>query len=376
MKLLIRLLFVFISLGISLALVELYMRREISYVVRREVAGKGRSLEMNPEFLVEHVGGQRRLVPNADVLIRNHYISGLDVAVRTNSKGFRGSELGKKGPSDERLLILGDSITLSEYLPEEQTFPVLLEKNLNQKKPSRNYQVINAGVTNIGTEEELGIFLDNGRSLEPDTVVLAFYLNDSRPPWGFSGELGDRGWLRRHSLLYETLFTRLQQETWLKQEQQKMRFAWIPAQHELNWKTSPDDLRKLANLAEYDWGAAWTDAAWKTTRAALTQLRSAVSKTQARLVLSIFPVRFQVEADYLDDYPQKRFKELAEALELPTIDLLSDLRARRDKSIYYDQCHFNAFGQTLVAQSLATGLEKLLPPTADNQPTRDRSTAP
>ena len=50
-------------------------------------------------------------------------------------------------------------------------------------------EVINAGVGDTGSQEQIDILEESGLQIQPDIVVLGFYLNDSRPPWGFSGEL-------------------------------------------------------------------------------------------------------------------------------------------------------------------------------------------
>ena len=54
----------------------------------------------------------------------------------------------------------------------------------------------------VQTARVLDHFDDDLRASRPDLVVVAFYLNDSRPPWGFtfSDEVGHPGWLRRHSV--------------------------------------------------------------------------------------------------------------------------------------------------------------------------------
>jgi hypothetical protein len=64
------------------------------------------------------------------VTIRNHTISGLDVAIETNAYGFRGPELGAPEPGRTRVLVLGDSITWGDYLPVEEVYVARAEAHL------------------------------------------------------------------------------------------------------------------------------------------------------------------------------------------------------------------------------------------------------
>ena len=87
----------------------------------------------------------------------------------------------------------------------------------------------------IGLREEIAILEERGLSLSPDVVVVSFYLNDSRPPWGFPGEIGRRGWLRRHSLLAETIYKNLKLRRWIN-EHGEDRLIWTEAMNRVNWK--------------------------------------------------------------------------------------------------------------------------------------------
>lgn len=75
----------------------------------------------------------RRLAPNTANLIQNHPVSKQDVVVTVNSAGFRDREVAPDKPAAEtRILALGDSITLSAFLPPEQTWVQRAEFYLNR----------------------------------------------------------------------------------------------------------------------------------------------------------------------------------------------------------------------------------------------------
>jgi lysophospholipase L1-like esterase len=106
--------------------------------------------------------------------------------VRTNRMGFRSPEIQPaKPPGTFRVLCLGDSQTFGNGVPQDRTFPRRLE-GLLRDEGLDGAQVINAGVQAYDTEQEVRLLERLAPRLDPDVVVLAFYLNDFadvlRPP--------------------------------------------------------------------------------------------------------------------------------------------------------------------------------------------------
>lgn len=96
--------------------------------------------------------------------------------VETNSLGLRGKDVAeKRGRERIRIMALGDSVTEGFYVDNQDTYPDVLERRLNEL----GYQadVINAGVGGISIDEEYAL-LRRLISLEPDLVVLTFATND------------------------------------------------------------------------------------------------------------------------------------------------------------------------------------------------------
>ncbi len=101
------------------------------------------------------------------------------ISFHVNSLGFRGPEISKqKKAGVTRILCAGDSITMGSALPDEATYPRVLEDMLNEKYPGRGFEVINAGISGYDIEEEYLLLKEDGLALSPDAVVLQFCLND------------------------------------------------------------------------------------------------------------------------------------------------------------------------------------------------------
>ena len=347
---------------VSLGALEIYLRHHKSYVVeqRETRLRKAGLIESNPELLVQYTPKGRRLIPNAHVLIRHHNLSGRDIKIDINSLGFRDQELPRGKPPDElRVLVLGDSITFGDYLDADEVYVEQAEKVLQAAMPGRKIEVVNGGVGDVGLKEEVDILEERGLSLNPDVVVIAFFLNDSRPPWGFPGELGSSGFLRRHSILAQTVYRKLILTQWI-QEQGQSRFEWTFTANNPKWQQSRELFDQIVALAQYDWGAAWKEESWPVIDRQLQRLQALQAQHGFSVAVMVFPVKYQVYADFLEDTPQQRMRHEAEKFGFAYLDLLPILRAKNHPSLFYDHCHLNEPASALIGQALALFLQQEL----------------
>src|SRR4029450_996319 len=171
----------------------------------------------------------------------------------------------------------GDSITWGDYVRDEETYVRQAARSLEAALGYR-VEAINAGVGDTGSQEQIDILEESGLRVKPDIVVLGFYLNDSRPPWGFPAELEGRNWVRRHSLFVDKVYEKLTLRRWLRQ-QGADRFAWVDAQYRLDWKHDRAAFLELAHLAQYDWGAACVEDSWTAIDRELTRLEEPRAET-------------------------------------------------------------------------------------------------
>ncbi len=125
----------------------------------------------------------------------------MGVHVKINSAGLRDREFNLTKPQEaHRILVLGDSTTFGWGVPQEKTYPKLLEQKLNASPPTgwpRHVEVVNTGVGNYNTAQEVAYFKERGRLFQPNMVLLAYFINDAEETPRL-----ERGWLARESYLY------------------------------------------------------------------------------------------------------------------------------------------------------------------------------
>ena len=113
------------------------------------------------------------------VMKPNASITAWGSEVRTNQLGFRDSdsEVPAKSPSGYRVIVLGDSFTVSAGVDFDRTYPAQLESELNKRVPGT--EVLNLAVGGYNLIQEELVLNEVGLTLQPDMVlVAAFPFND------------------------------------------------------------------------------------------------------------------------------------------------------------------------------------------------------
>jgi len=142
-------------------------------------------------------------------LNKNIYLNSLNKTITIKTTSYDLNEVGFRDNSDKltadkRILILGDSFTFGYGVSDENTFVHYLEQIL--KKNGFYVDVINGGVTGYSSKLELAYYKRFCRELNPDIVIVALWKNDFNDNYIYEHApfLRIRGWLTRHSMLYNT----------------------------------------------------------------------------------------------------------------------------------------------------------------------------
>jgi len=343
---------------IFLICAEIYLRATEAYIVKQSRKTLGDYFLTTPELAFERTSRGKRLRPDAHIIVKNHQVSHADVYVDINSRGFRDEELPvEKGDKEIRILVLGDSITLGSYLPAEKVYGELVEKNLQSEMPNYKIEVVNAGMGDIGLKEELDILEEKGLDIKPDIVLLAFYLNDSCPPWNTPFEFGHRGFLRSHLLIAE-FFAREVLYRSKKEEILEPIIKYSEAGRKLDWKNNREDFLKFAKMADFDWGSAWEDRSWEIFDNELTRLKKDSEENHFKVAVVVFPVYFQVYSQFVEDKPQRNMEQRSTELGFYYLDLLPTLRDNSQINLFFDHCHPNQRGNEIIGDEISRFLFK------------------
>jgi lysophospholipase L1-like esterase len=283
------------------------------------------------------------------------------VHVVTNSLGLRGPEVARTpAPGTERVLVLGDSVAFGFRLEQGDTFPVLLEQELEQRDGG-SWEVLNGGVEGYNTVNELAYLRSSLLDLQPRVIVVVFNLND----YDYGPVMGPLGVLtldqsqrvRSDSLAIRSEFWLLLR--WLIATQGRV---WIgqgsaPAATPAPGDDSPfNPFDRYVSVLRKQYYANPTDDRWPRMIAALRDLAALCRERRIRLVLAIVPDGDQIGVANPDLTPQQKLAEVCRTLALDCIDLQSSFAADRRPLLYLDIMHPNADGQRIMARDVARHL--------------------
>lgn len=158
-----------VPLVVFLALGEVFLRFYLTKHIFYDVEMSRYAVTLKVDSPNPLIGHHHK--PNSEATL-------MGVSLRTNSDGFRDDEYPVAKGDKRRVLFLGDSLTLGWGVEKKATFEQLLEDDLNAISPT---EVINLGVGNYNTTQEVNLFIDKGLKYDPDQVVLFYFINDAEP---------------------------------------------------------------------------------------------------------------------------------------------------------------------------------------------------
>jgi hypothetical protein len=291
-----------------------------------------------------------------------------------NSYGLRDDEVAIPKPEGTfRILVLGDSVAYGAAVSSDRTFPNRLEGLL--RKQYKSVDVINSGVWGYTAYNELQYYLTKGRAFEPDIVMVAFCMNDVANPrlhWGNNKEI-------KFNIPEEAIPNHEFDLNYVQPKVKRQKFIRLLQYSDLykalEWrfesisrnivKNNPNVTSELQiNLAGEDPLSIEvlldeSSPEWRWLSSIYDKLHKAVKEDQAKLIIVIFPLAYQLDNDY-PFLPQKNFAEYCRKNSILCIDLLTSFRQHSkedifllNKSGYYDVWHLADYGHKLSAQEIA-----------------------
>lgn len=272
----------------------------------------------------------------------------MGVEVTTNSFGMRDDEISlKKPPNTYRIVVLGDSITMGWGVPQDKLYPTQLENRLNTQSldgfpPNMRYEVLNLGVGNYNTVQEVASLRKIGLQFEPDMILLGSVLNDAEPTPQPASDF-----LVNHSHLYVFLASRL-----------------LAFQYNAGLLPSYRDY--------YPSLFADNQPGWQAAKAALTELSEIGNERNIPVVMFIIPEIHDLNrATYPFADIHKKLAIFGTNLGLPVVDLFpifSNYSPEEELWVSSTDAHPNTLGQTMITEGIYNALRTV---TINNIPTTD-----
>jgi len=219
--------------------------------------------------------------------------------VKINSQGLRDNEYSLAKPAGVyRILLLGDSTTFGWGVSLADTTAKILERELNAKHVPgyERFEVINGGVGNYDTVQEVTYYKTRGRNFHPDMVILVYFINDPEPV-----PVENKTFLITRSYLVSYLTNRF--------DGVLRRLGSRP-----DWKTYYSSLYN-DNLPGF-----------QACKAALVDLAAATRDDHAKLLVALLPELHQINDDYPFTAAHQKIKDVVAAENVPVLDLIDGLR--------------------------------------------------
>jgi lysophospholipase L1-like esterase len=225
------------------------------------------------------------------------FLMGQDV--RINSLGLRDREfLPAKPPGVYRILVLGDSTTFGWGVSLDNTASKILERELNAQPPPgyQRFEVINAGTGNYDTVQEVTFYKTRGRELQPDMVILVYFINDPEPV-----PRQKSIWLIDRSYLVAFLTNRLD-----------------------------GVMRKLGTRP--GWKSYYTSLyndnqpGFQACKAALLDLAATTRDEHTKLIVALLPELHEINQEYPFTAEHQKIKGVLAPTGVPVLDLIDGLR--------------------------------------------------
>jgi lysophospholipase L1-like esterase len=254
------------------------------------------------------------------------FLMGVDVQI--NSQGLRDYEYPLTKPAGVyRIMVLGDSTTFGWGVPLNDTTAKILERSLNAKHlPGYDrVEVLNAGVGNYDTVQEVTYYQTRGRAFHPDLVVLVYFINDPEPvPVERKGFLVDSSYLIAFSVnRFDGVLRRI--------------------------GTRPDWNKYYSSLYEDN------RPGFQACKAALVDLASTTQRENTKLLVALLPELHQINDSYPFVAAHQKIKNVLASQNAPVRDLIDGLRNHGPESTLWVtplDDHPNAKANALVAAQI------------------------
>jgi lysophospholipase L1-like esterase len=264
------------------------------------------------------------LVPNVKQDVRG-------MRIETNALGLRGPETTREKPAGVvRIAALGDSVTFGYGVAGSEAWPAVLGQLLNERAAGRRrYEVLNFGTSGYSTRDEAAVLEHKALAMEPDLVLVGYFLNDP----DFEP--------------YQQLHRYFRGGAWW----QLSHVARLVARARFDARR-----QRLGRGDLYRYYHAPDEPSWESVLTAFDAMRAATGRANVRVLVVIFPPYAGFESweryGYRDVHAQVR--QAAEQRGFEVLDLVDAWAARGETkdAVRLDNEHPNAWGHRIAAEAV------------------------
>ena len=123
--------------------------------------------------------------PRYKVMKPNAAVTAWGKELRTNELGFRDAAVPEKPPGELRIVVLGDSFTVSAGVEQRDIWTTLLQKRLREKYP--RVRVLNRAVGGYNIVQYRMVLEEVGLRLKPDLLLVALFPDNDFSLEGYDG---------------------------------------------------------------------------------------------------------------------------------------------------------------------------------------------
>lgn len=278
-----------------------------------------------------------------------------------SSLGMRDHEYSPRKPAGvTRIAVLGDSYTFGNGVALSRTFPKVLEQRLGGRAGAARYEVMNFGVKGYDTAQELATLREVALPLDPDLVLVAYFLNDVGDPERFVPGEGPPDEARD-----------------VAAEGARPHPARIPARIRLRGflvghsRLAAFLVQKIAivvrsvvpipyqGVVDYNRPFVENDEKWRASKAALCEIKSIADSLEAPMMVVVIPEMGNFNEKYPFRAAHDTLGAFCREIGVPTCDLLDGFMGIEAKRLWasYDDPHFNARAHLLAAEQIERALE-------------------
>ncbi|WP_186435020.1 SGNH/GDSL hydrolase family protein [Gillisia sp. Hel_I_86] len=240
-----------------------------------------------------------------------------NVEIKLNSLGMRSPE---PNPDKKKILFLGSSISLGWGIENENSYAEIVNDRLNDE--NLDYQVLNASVGNYNTFRYTENFLRNQTAIDPEIIVINYFLNDAEIL-----PMGSGNFLLKNSELAASVTIAIKKMIANNKESLNEHYNTLYEPENKGFKLMEGSLAKLAKYAKAE---------------------------DIKVYLVLIP-----DIHFLQDYPflpiHNKIKTISQDYDFEFIDLYETLKgvSFEKLQIIPGDSHPNEFGHTLIGKKLS-----------------------